>query len=359
MSDAASGLDGVLHAAGAQYTLKLLWAHAAGDALIAAACIALAALLLGSIRRRPDLPRPGIAALVVCLLLLAVIHAPFLWAAAPVAQGLLAGAKIAAAAAGILAAVRLLRQLPALHSLPSRTQLERAQAALEQSHAEMETFMSSVSHDLRSPLTTIAGQAGLLELSLGATASDDLKRRVNRIHHSVRHMSELIEALLALSRISRRELRSETLDISALAQSTVETLRRKDPQRDVTITIQPQLQACGDRSMISDLLGHLLGNAWKFTAHTSGASIEVGTSQQAGATALYVRDNGAGFDMAYEPKLFKPFQRLHTPSEFEGAGIGLASAARIVARHGGKIWTQAAPGAGAAFYFTLPAHSDC
>jgi light-regulated signal transduction histidine kinase (bacteriophytochrome) len=192
-----------------------------------------------------------------------------------------------------------------------------------------------------------------LELSLGAQANDDLKRRVQRIHRSVRYMSQLIDALLALSRIARHELRPELLDISALAHQTLEGLKHQEPQRAVNITIQPDLHAQGDRRMVSDLLGHVLGNAWKFTARTPDARIEVGTTRDGAAAALFVRDNGAGFDMAYAPKLFKPFQRLHPPSEFEGAGIGLASAARIVSRHGGKIWVQATPSAGAVFYFTL------
>jgi light-regulated signal transduction histidine kinase (bacteriophytochrome) len=267
---------------------------------------------------------------------------------------LLAAAKSAAAATAIVAAVLLWRRMPDLLALPSREQFASSQAALQHANQELESFMSSVSHDLRSPLTTIAGQAGLLELSLGANANDDVKRRVHRIHHSVRHMSELIEALLTLSRISRQELRPEALDISALARTTFEELRRQDPQREVSITIQPDLRARGDRRLVTALLAHVLGNAWKFTSHTQSARIEVGESKDSAGTTLFVRDNGAGFDMAYESKLFKPFQRLHSPAEFDGAGIGLASAARIIERHGGKIWAQAQPNTGAVFFFTLP-----
>lgn len=330
----------------------LLWLNAIGDAAIAAACCSLAWLLLRLLQRRADLPQVGIVALASFLLVLAAVHLLDIWSLWQALPGVLAAFKQAATFAAIVATALLWRHVPTFLALPSRAELDSSQADLQRSHDELEGFMSSVSHDLRSPLTTIAGQAGLLELSLGANATEDLKRRVNRIHHSVRHMSELIEALLALSRIARHELRAEVLDISALAQQTVDELRRKDPQREVSVAIQPQLQARGDRRMVTDLLHHVLGNAWKFTSRTAQASIEVGVSNDT-PPALYVRDNGAGFDMVYEPKLFKPFQRLHPPAEFEGAGIGLASAARIVARHGGKIWVKAQPNAGAVFYFTL------
>ena len=332
----------------------LLWLSAIGDALIAAACIGLSLLLFKALQRRADLPRPSLTALAVCLLLVGVTHGVAIWNLWDLQAWLWVGVKNAAAAAAVVSAAYAWRELPQLLLLPSREQLARAETSLARSHEEMESFMSSVSHDLRSPLTTIAGQAGLLELSLGAHASEDLKRRVQRIHHSVRHMSQLIESLLALSRIARHELRPEKLDISALCQQIFDELKRKEPQREVSVIIQPQLQACGDRRLVTDLLGHVLGNAWKFTSRTPRARIEVGIAEKSGTTALCVRDNGAGFDMVYEPKLFKPFQRLHGPSEFEGAGIGLASAARIIARHGGKIWVEAAPNAGAAFYFTLP-----
>ena len=356
MSDASSWPDGSLQPVGAVYQQwpdALLSLHVAGDALIAIGCCAMSLLLLQLRQRRHDLPRAGIAVLAASLLLLGAVHVLSIWNLWHIQHWLLGAAKIAAAAMAIGAAGLLWRCLPQLLALPTRLQLEESQAALQRVNQELESFMSSVSHDLRSPLTTIAGQAGLLELSLGANATDDLKRRVHRIHHSVRHMSELIEALLGLSRISRQELRPETLDISALAQTTLDELRRQDPQREVSISIQPHLSAQGDRRLVTALLSHLLGNAWKFSSRTQAASIEVGVSKDLAEPALYVRDNGAGFDMTYASKLFKPFQRLHAPAEFTGAGIGLASAARIIERHGGKIWAQAQPNAGAVFFFTL------
>jgi len=340
-----------------------LWLSTAGDAVLAAGFLALACVLLRALQQRADLPRLSMLTLAACLSLLSLTHGIALWDLWDAQPWLLVAAKQAAAAATTLGVICSWRQLPQLLSLPTRAEVAQSQAdskaeseAVEaSSHAELESFMSTVSHDLRSPLTTIAGQAGLLELSLGAQANEDTKRRVQRIHHSVRHMSQIIEALLTLSRIARQELRPQPLDLTALAHQTIDALRRKEPQRTVNVEIQPELRATGDPRMVADLLGHLLGNAWKFTARTEHARIEVGTTQHDGVAALFVRDNGAGFDMAYASKLFKPFQRLHPPSEFEGAGIGLASAARLVARHGGKIWVEAAPKAGAVFYFTLAA----
>jgi len=355
MSDVSSWPESSLQPVGAAYQWHdaLLWLNAVGDAVIAVGCCGLSLLLLRVSQRRSDIPKAAVLTLAASLLILGAVHVLAIWNLWHIQHWWLAGAKNAAAATALVAAALLWRRVPALLALPSRDQLDSSQSALQRANQELEVFLSSISHDLRSPLTTIAGQAGLLELSLGANAPEDIKRRLHRIHHGVRHMSQLIEALLALSRISRQELQLEVLDISALAQSMLDELRRQDPQRAVTVTIHPQLRACGDRRLVTDLLAHVLGNAWKFTSHTPGASIEVGESQQAAGPALYVRDNGAGFDMVYAPKLFKPFQRLHPPSEFQGNGVGLASAARIIERHGGKIWVQAQPNAGAVFFFTL------
>jgi signal transduction histidine kinase len=354
MPDAASPTDGAQSSNSSTMDQDaLLWLGAAGDAVIAIACLGLALLLLRAVQQRSDWPRAALLTLAACLSLLAATHAVAIGNLWSLPAWLLIGVKQAAAAATLISLICAWRQLPRLLSLPTREELASSRAALASSNEELESFMSSVSHDLRSPLTTIAGQAGLLELSLGTQASDDLKRRVQRIHHSVRHMSQLIEALLALARVARHELRPEPLDISTLAQQTLDELQRKEPQRTVNVTIQPGLHALADRRLASDLLAHLLGNAWKFTARTQDARIEVGAVGDGRTAALCVRDNGAGFDMTYAPKLFKPFQRLHPPSEFEGAGIGLASAARIVSRHGGKIWAEATPKAGAVFYFTL------
>jgi signal transduction histidine kinase len=257
------------------------------------------------------------------------------------------------ALASIPTVILLWRSLPNILSLPSQRQLRDANESLARANRELEAFTASVSHDLRSPLTTIAGQAGMLELSL-PHATDDQRRRLQRIQSSVRQMSELIEALLALSRISRHTLHREIVDLTELVEGIVLELRQKDPARSIEVAVHPHMHVHGDRRLLADLFQNLVGNAWKFTSRTEQARIEIGVHSMDSMATLFVRDNGAGFDMAYEKKLFKPFQRLHGAAEFEGSGIGLATVARIVDRHGGRIWAEGKPNEGAAFYFTLP-----
>jgi signal transduction histidine kinase len=166
-------------------------------------------------------------------------------------------------------------------------------------------------------------------------------------------MSQLIDDLLRLSQVTRAPLRREAVDVSSLALELVEGLREADPARTLQVVVQPGLAARGDRTLLRAALQNLLGNAWKFTRQQPEARIEVGGGVRDGLPVFWVRDNGAGFDMTFVGKLFAPFQRLHSRSEFEGTGIGLATVARIVRRHGGRVWAEGAPGAGASFYFTL------
>jgi light-regulated signal transduction histidine kinase (bacteriophytochrome) len=168
-------------------------------------------------------------------------------------------------------------------------------------------------------------------------------------------MAALIDDLLLLSRVSRSELRRAPLDVGLLAASTVAELRRRDPGREVEVRIAEGLDACGDRRLLAIALENLVGNAWKFTSRKPRARIEVGCEVQDGEAVYFVRDDGAGFDMAYAGKLFGAFQRLHEASEFEGTGIGLATAHRVISRHGGRIWAEGRPGEGATFFFTLGA----
>ncbi|MET0499388.1 MAG: ATP-binding protein [Steroidobacteraceae bacterium] len=262
--------------------------------------------------------------------------------------------KLVGALTLLIAAGLLWRALPGILTMPSDRQLRETNDSLARATRELEAFTASVSHDLRSPLTTIAGQAGLLELSMGEQASDDQRRRLSRIQNSVKQMSELIDALLVLSRISRHTLHREIVDVSGIAEAVIAELRQNDPLRVVQVKIQPGMSVHGDRRLISDLVTNLLANSWKFTSKTAQPSIEMDASTNGYMATLHVRDNGAGFDMAYVQKLFKPFQRLHGPAEFTGSGIGLATVARIVERHGGRIWAEAKPLQGATFHFTLP-----
>lgn len=337
------------------WSSALVWTNAIADIAIAVGCVAVPVVLAYIAKRRRDLALDGLAAAAgltaVCGAVAYALDAWNIWHTHYWAETL---AKTAVVACLILSMVLLLKHLPRLLSLPSERQLQNANALLARANRELEAFTASVSHDLRSPLTTIAGQAGLLELALGAGATDDQRRRLHRIQASVKQMSELIDALLVLSRISRHTLRRELVDVSELIDAVVTDLRQKHPERDVEIVTQPGMIVHGDRRLISDLLMNVVSNAWKFTSKMQRAHIEIGQRIEGSMSTLHVRDNGAGFDMQYAQRLFKPFQRLHSPTEFEGTGVGLATVARIVDRHGGKIWAEAKPNEGAIFYFTLP-----
>lgn len=350
-----SGLEFQPHGDSFLWTPLLLWMQVLPDIVLALVYFAVPATLFYISRRRRDL---HLSWLVVCAIvfltaagLTHVMQVWNIWHTAYWTQGVL---KVITALAAIPTAIFLWRALVEIVSLPSQRQLRDANESLARANRELEAFTASVSHDLRSPLTTIAGQAGLLELSLGPLANDDHKRRLQRIQNSVKQMSELIEALLVLSRISRHTLHREIVDASALVEHIVSDLRQKDPARYVEVIVEPDMYVYGDRRLLSDMFANLLSNAWKFTSKLDRACIEVGTVQHDVMATLFVRDNGAGFDMAYEQKLFKPFQRLHGAAEFEGSGIGLATVARIIDRHGGRIWADSRPQEGAAFYFTLP-----
>jgi signal transduction histidine kinase len=333
---------------------SLVWANAIPDLALAIGFFVIPFFLFKFSRKRRDV---RFSALLVSFAVFVVssglAHLVAIWNIWHADHALEAALKALAACAAFPTAILLWRSVRELIRLPSRRQLREVNESLARANRELEAFTASVSHDLRSPLTTIAGQAGLLEMSL-PNATEDQRRRLGRIQSSVKQMSELIDALLTLSRISRHTLHREIVDVTALVDSIVSDLKQKQPERQVEITTQPNMTVHGDRRLIADLFTNLITNAWKFTSKTTDPRIEVGMLHAGPMATLFVRDNGAGFDMAYEKKLFKPFQRLHGTSEFEGTGIGLATVARIIDRHGGRIWAEAKPNAGAVFYFTLP-----
>jgi PAS domain S-box-containing protein len=235
------------------------------------------------------------------------------------------------------------------------TEMKAIEAELRLSNQELEAFSYSVSHDLRSPLNTIDGFSRLLAKQINAETGVKAMHYLSRIHAGVAQMGQLIEDILSLSQVSRVQLRHESIDLSAMAAKSLEALRVRDPEREVSLTIAENLQAFGDSRLVSVVMENLLGNAWKFSSQRADASISVGqTIDPAGLASFFVRDNGAGFDMAYADKLFRAFQRLHTAAEFPGTGIGLATVNRIIARHGGELWAESAPDRGATFFFTLP-----
>lgn len=228
-------------------------------------------------------------------------------------------------------------------------------AELRAAMAELESFSYSVSHDLRAPLRTIDGFSLALQEDYAATLGPDGQDYLDRIRAASQRMGELIDGLLRLSRVTRSELRWERVDLSAMARGIAAELQRTQPDRPAAFSIQEGLVATGDSQLLRVVLDNLLGNAWKFTAKRNEARIEFSASEEDRQTTYVVRDNGAGFDMAFAGKLFGPFQRLHGMTEFEGTGIGLATVQRIINRHGGRIWAEGAVEGGASFFFSLGA----
>ncbi len=218
---------------------------------------------------------------------------------------------------------------------------------------ELEAFSYSVSHDLKAPLRSIIGNSEALLEDAGALLDDSCKHYLNRIVKSSEKMALLIDSLLDLSRLSRKEMIFESTDLTQLASGIIADLKNIDPKREVSVIIADKMVADGDRQLLSVVLTNLLSNAWKFTTHQRQAQIECGSTKQGDKIVYYVKDNGAGFEMQYASKLFSVFQRLHSTEEFPGIGIGLATVQRIVHRHGGRVWAEAELGKGATFFFTL------
>jgi len=231
--------------------------------------------------------------------------------------------------------------------------LIRQTAELEAATRELEAFSYSVSHDLRAPLRALDGFSQALMEDYSAVLDEEGKDHLKRIRAASQRMGTLIDDLLNLSRYTRVEMRSETVDLSGVAHEVVDELKAASPERRVEVHIAEGLKAEADPSLMRIVLVNLIGNAWKFSAKCASPTIEFGSTEEDDRTVYFVRDNGAGFDLAYAQKLFGAFQRMHSMSEFPGTGIGLATVKRIINRHGGKVWAQSAAGAGATFYFTL------
>ena len=245
------------------------------------------------------------------------------------------------------------KELRAAHGELEKTNVELLQrtSQLQAANQELEAFSYSVSHDLRTPLQSVLGFSELLVEKCYAQLDGRGKQYLQCLQEGCYRMVQLIEDMLMLSRINRTEMAKETVDLSALSKSISNTLALTQPHRRVTFVIAEGLVTTGDAGLLRVALENLLGNAWKFTSKAQRARIEFGRAEH--PPIYFVRDNGAGFDMAYANKLFSAFQRLHNASEFPGTGIGLATVQRIIARHGGRIWAEAAVGQGATFYFTL------
>ncbi len=227
-------------------------------------------------------------------------------------------------------------------------------AELEASNKELEAFSYSVSHDLRAPLRAIDGFSNALLKNYLDKLDPKGQDYLQRVRAAAQRMAQLIDDILGLSRAGRVEMHPERVDLSEMARDILDDLGKSQPKRGAEIAVEPGMTVTGDAHLLRIALDNLLGNAWKFTANRAPARIEVGSIEQNGERVYFVRDNGAGFDPKYADKLFSPFQRLHSDAEFAGTGIGLALVQRIIRRHGGRIWTEAAVEEGATFYFTLP-----
>jgi len=232
--------------------------------------------------------------------------------------------------------------------------LEEQTAKLEASNKELESFSYSVSHDLRAPLRHVSGYVELLNKRFQSELSEKGRHYLDSIADSVHVMGMLIDDLLQFSRSGRTEMRQSDLDMNEIVKEVIESLHKDNPDREIEWVKVKLPSVCGDEAMLRLVWINLLSNAVKFTRTRQKARIEIGVSKEKKELVFFVRDNGVGFDMQYAQKLFGVFQRLHPTEEFEGTGIGLANAQRIVLRHGGRIWAEAEPDKGAVFYFSIP-----
>lgn len=232
-------------------------------------------------------------------------------------------------------------------------ELAAANGSLEETNRELSDFTHTVSHDLRAPLRAVSAFSEALEEDYAELLDETGRRYTAAIKGATNRMNELIEDLLVLSRVTRAELEQIPVDLTALVRRIVENFRVREPGRRTEVVVHEGIEAVCDPRLVRIALENLLDNAWKYTARTERARIEVGMRREEGRTIYYVADNGVGFDMTSAKKIFAPFQRLHSTSEYPGTGIGLATVQRVVRRHGGAVWAESVPGRGTTMYFTL------
>lgn len=238
-------------------------------------------------------------------------------------------------------------------SIESLTKRMVRDAKLKEVNKELEAFSFSVSHDLRSPLRVVDGFSQILLEDYAPKLDAYGKDCLDRIRGAAQRMGQLIDDLLKLSRITRSELNERQVDLSAMAHEITDALMEFEPERHVEFVIKEDMIALGDAALLRIALENLLNNAWKFSAGRAPARIEIGQRDSDNVKIFYVKDNGAGFDMAYASNLFGAFQRLHNAKDFPGTGIGLATVQRVINRHSGRVWAEAEPDKGATIYFTL------
>lgn len=342
----------------------IVWLHVVSDTLIALAYTSIPFTLYYFVRRRRDLPFRWMflcfAGFIIACGATHLLEVVTLWTPIYRLSGLV---KAITAVFSIVTAVLLARLVPLALALPSPEDLRRANNELREAQAkltrsnvelaasneELEAFGYSVAHDLRAPLRAIHGFATILREDYSTKLDDEGTDCIDEICGSTERMGHLIDALLGLSRVTRSALRPQCVDLSAMANEVIDQLRAGDPGRQVEVHIESGLEIEADPELLHVLLENLLGNAWKFTSKSHAPRIEL--AKEAGG--FLVRDNGAGFDPAYAKRMFGAFQRFHRQEDFEGTGIGLATVKRVVNRHGGRVWAEGEPNAGATFHITL------
>ena len=234
-----------------------------------------------------------------------------------------------------------------------RDNLDKLVRDLEASNKELESFAYSVSHDLRGPLRTVESFSDIVLQDYGDKLDKTGEDYLNRIKEASKKMSQLIDGMLKLSRITRAEILEEKVNLSGMVQSIYDGLKYAHPDRQAEFIIAPEILVNGDLQLLQILMQNLLENAWKYSSKCTHTRIEFGVKSQGNKKVYFVMDNGVGFDMKRADKLFTPFQRLHSNQEYAGTGIGLAIAQRVVQRHGGRIWAESETGKGATFFFTF------
>jgi len=337
----------------------VLFLQVISDVVTALAYFSIPWVLMRFVRRRKDLEFSSIYIwfaifIVSCgmthLSDILIVWFPLYWL-----QGLI---KAVTAVSSAITAVLLLKLLPRALSLPSPRSLRKVNADLQMANKELEAFSYSVSHDLRAPLRAIEGFSKLLVSRNTGALDEDSVRMLGIVVSEAQRMNQLIEDLLGFSRVIRKSMNCGEVDMGALARDAYEQLTTQsadpEPKREIEFQLGGLPKAFGEAGMLRQVWVNLISNALKFTRPRRPARIEISAQETTEETVYSITDNGVGFDMAYAEKLFGVFQRLHTQQEFEGTGVGLALVQRIIQRHGGRVWAQAALDKGATFYFSLP-----
>ena len=353
---------------------------AVSDGAIAISYLSISIAIIFFIIKRKDMYLRWVAvSFALFILLCASSHLMDLWTLWVPDYGIQVVVKAATALVSVFTALVLWPLFPHALSLPSaarmsavnvvlsreieerklaETTLRRTEAELRAANKELDSFAYAVSHDLRAPLRAMTGFSQALAEDFGESLDGEARSHLTEIAYAGRHMGELIDGLLTLSRATRGELQRTRIDLSAMAEGICRELQRTEPDRQVSWSVEPGLDVWGDQRMIELVLTNLLGNAWKYTGLVAQSAVRLYKEFRNGVPYICLSDNGAGFSQDHADKLFKPFQRLHRQDEFPGIGIGLSTVFRIIQRHGGDIQAEGTPGGGATFRFFIPEPED-